>query len=160
MTIEPVIIAAPFTAMAAAMSYVPDEVFASNIVGPGIALIPTSTSGRVEVFAPVSGVVAAVFPHAFSIDVGDSRNVLVHLGIDTVELRGDGFELHVSQGDTVERGDLMISWEPSVAEQAGYALHCPVVAVQAEDSDFDIVAELGQPVTVGTPLAVWRLREA
>jgi len=148
-------IAAPFGAMVAAMSSVPDEVFANNVVGHGVALIPPVGADTIEVCAPVSGTVTAVFPHAFSIDVGDSRNVLVHLGIDTVELRGDGFDLRIAQGDEVTVGQVLISWDMRVAAQSGYALHCPVIAVQVEQDALDVVAQPGTEVVAGQTLAVW-----
>jgi glucose-specific phosphotransferase system IIA component len=148
-------IAAPFHGTVAAMSLVPDEVFAQNIVGPGVALVPFDDADVVEVLAPLSGTITAVFPHAFSIDAGNDVNVLVHLGIDTVTLQGAGFVLHASVGQDVTVGDLLIEWRPRVAREAGLSVMCPLVAVQAEDSDVRVLADESAELQPGAPLLEW-----
>ncbi len=148
-------IAAPFHGTVAAMSLVPDEVFAQNIVGPGVALVPLDDADTIKVFAPLSGTIAAVFPHAFSIDAGNEVNVLVHLGIDTVTLQGDGFVLHASTGQEVTTGDLLIEWQPRVARAAGLSVMCPIVAVQAENSDVRLLADESAEIQPGAPLLEW-----
>lgn len=148
-------IAAPFTGTAVAMLHVPDGVFAQGIVGPCLSIEPLDGVDEVAVHAPVNGVVTAVFPHAFSIDAGDDQNVLVHLGIDTVLLKGEGFELHTSVGQEVSTGDLLITWRPSVARAAGYSVISPVVAVQAVEGTFTGVVAPGSVVTQGDAFIEW-----
>ena len=73
------------------------------MVGPGIALEPQHVQHQ-TVLAPADGVVGALHPHAFALELGEGRTILVHLGIDTVGLAGQGFTLHVDGGQTRARG--------------------------------------------------------
>lgn len=152
---QPLIIAAPFTGTAAAMSSVPDEVFAQEIVGPGLALNPDSKVEKLEVQAPVSGIVTSVFPHAFSIDAGDGKNVLVHLGIDTVSLKGEGFELRTSVGARVRQGEVLIVWTLAPTQAAGLSTMCPVVLVQADQEAIELLASSAESVTAGQNVIRW-----
>lgn len=88
---------------------VPDPIFAQKMMGDGFAIQPTGK----EVYAPISGTVISVFPHAVGIKGDNGIEVLVHCGIDTVNLQGEGFNNHVSEGDHLNAGDLMIevNWD-------------------------------------------------
>lgn len=129
-----------------------DQVFAGQLVGPGLVVDPPD--GSQTVVAPISGTVMKIHPHAFVV-VGEGSGVLVHLGINTVRLEGVGFEVHASQGDAVAAGDPMITWDPATlpSEAAGQAIsrQVPVVVldVPADSLDLDGVAE---QVSVGDPL--------
>lgn len=109
-----------------------DEVFAGQLVGPGVVIDPPD--GRASVLAPIGGTVMKVHPHAFVV-VGDGTGVLVHLGINTVRLEGQGFEVLVEQGATVAAGDPMIAWDPSSlpSEVAGQPIsrEVPVIVLDA-----------------------------
>ncbi|QWW18858.1 PTS glucose transporter subunit IIA [Schaalia sp. 19OD2882] len=96
-----------------------DKVFASGALGTGVALVPTSGS----ICAPVSGRLATVAKtgHAFGIKTDDGVEILVHVGIDTVQMDGDGFEVVVSKGQRVRVGDLLATVDLAKVEQAGYA---------------------------------------
>lgn len=152
------------------MADVPDPVFAQEIVGPGLAIEPLAEGavgavadgveriGGVDgvVVAPVSGIVASLFPHAFALQTPDSRTVLVHLGIDTVTLKGAGFEVLVAVGDEVVVGQHMLSWDPSAVSAAGLATVCPVVALQGEPTQVIALVAPGATVRRGDPLLEWR----
>lgn len=86
-----------------------DEAFAQKMMGDGIAVIPSSG----EVFSPVDGEVTMLFPtnHAIGLKSDDGIEVLVHIGIDTVELNGEGFSSYVKQGDKVEVGSPLLSFD-------------------------------------------------
>ena len=101
---------APCPGRVVAMSDVPDPVFAEEMVGPGVAIEPEP--GRITVVSPIAGKVVKVLPHAFVV-LGDGVGVLVHLGINTVRLEGEGFEVLATQGSEVAAGDPMITWDPS-----------------------------------------------
>ena len=101
---------APCPGRVVAMSDVPDPVFADEMVGPGVAIEPEA--GRTTVVSPIAGKVVKVLPHAFVV-LGDGVGVLVHLGINTVRLEGEGFEVLATQGSEVAAGDPMITWDPS-----------------------------------------------
>ena len=123
---------APCPGRVLAMSDVPDPVFAEEMVGPGVAIEPEA--GRTTVVSPIAGTVLKVLPHAFVV-LGDGVGVLVHLGINTVRLEGEGFEVLATQGDDVAAGDPMIAWDPStLPASAGGQDVSPVVPVVLMDA--------------------------
>lgn len=108
----------PVAGTLADISTVADEAFASKAMGDGIAVTPTGST----VIAPVTGTIEALFPtgHAFGI-VGDNGiTVMVHVGIDTVEMKGDGFTLHAAQGDRVTAGQTILTIDVDKIHAAGY----------------------------------------
>ncbi|WP_367650632.1 PTS glucose transporter subunit IIA [Nocardioides sp. zg-1308] len=132
-----------------AMTDVPDPVFAEEMVGPGVAIEPDA--GRTTVVAPIAGTVVKVLPHAFVV-LGDGVGVLVHLGINTVRLEGEGFEVLASQGDEVSAGDPMITWDPSSLPGSAAGLDVsPVVPVVLMDAPKGSVTSdaVGGPVAAG-----------
>ena len=114
------------------MADVPDPVFAEEMVGPGVAIEPDP--GPTTVVSPIAGKVLKVLPHAFVV-LGDGVGVLVHLGINTVRLEGQGFEVLATQGSEVAAGDPMITWDPSTlpSSAAGQDVS-PVVPVVLMDA--------------------------
>ncbi|KTR42362.1 PTS glucose transporter subunit IIA [Curtobacterium oceanosedimentum] len=119
----------PFAGPVVALADVPDPVFAGQLVGAGVALDPSGVEGKVTAVAPVDGSIVKLHPHAFAMQGTTGTDVLVHVGIDTVKLRGEGFELLASEGDTVHAGDPVVRFTPSVIESAGYSPVCPVVVL-------------------------------
>jgi PTS system glucose-specific IIC component len=103
----------------------PDEVFSGKMLGDGFAVIPSDN----KVYAPVDGELSVLFPtkHAAAITTEDGLEVLVHVGIDTVALNGEGFTAHVSQGDIVKKGDLLISFETEIIKGKAKSLISPVI---------------------------------
>ncbi|CAM3945165.1 PTS sugar transporter subunit IIA [Nocardioides zeicaulis] len=143
---------APCPGRVVAMSDVPDPVFAEEMVGPGVALEPAP--GRTTVVSPIAGKVLKVLPHAFVV-LGDGVGVLVHLGINTVRLDGEGFEVLATQGAEVAAGDPMITWDPSaLPSSAGGQDVSPVVPVVLMDGVKGSVTSdaLGTVVAAGDPL--------
>ncbi len=100
------------------LSQVPDDVFSQLMLGPGVAVDP-GTTGVVDVVAPVDGVLTALHPHAFVVQVPDGRAVLVHLGLDTVRLLGETFTLGCGKGDEVRAGQVVVSWDLGAAVEHG-----------------------------------------
>lgn len=146
------LVLAPVAGRTTELSAVPDPVFSEGMVGPGCAVDPTREPG--VAVAPVAGRLVKVHPHAFVVVTDDGRGVLVHLGIDTVELKGEGFELLTAEGDTVAAGDAVVRWDPRAVEAGGRSPVCPVVALDAEAS----AVEPGQAgsVAAGDGLFTWR----
>jgi len=144
----------PMSGIVLALSDVPDKVFATELMGPGLALDP-GQGDVVEVCAPVDGRIGVLFPHAFAIEAADGRTVLVHLGVDTVELTGDGFEVHVVTGQRVSAGELLITWSPARVLASGRSAFCPVVVLQADAGALTPLATVGRPVARGAPLFDW-----
>ena len=142
---------APVAGVVHALADVDDPVFAQEIVGPGLAVQPDPDAGR-SVVAPVAGTVAKLHPHAFVLLAEGGRGVLVHLGINTVQLGGAGFTLHVAEGDAVEQGQLLVEWDPAAVEAGGRSAICPVVGLEAQPDSLTRLAEPGTRVAAGDPL--------
>jgi len=118
---------APCPGRLVALADTPDPVFASEMVGPGVAIDPDP--GEVTVVSPIAGKVVKVHPHAFVVLGAGGVGILVHLGINTVRLDGKGFEVLVTQGSTVEAGDPMVRWDPSTISGDDISTLVPVVAM-------------------------------
>ncbi|MFB9757560.1 PTS sugar transporter subunit IIA, partial [Ectobacillus funiculus] len=118
-------IVSPLTGAIKALNKVDDQVFASEAMGKGIAIEPTVG----KVFAPVDGVVSILFPtgHAIGITSEEGAEVLIHVGIDTVQLEGKYFSPKVQQGDRVKKGDLLVEFDIEKIKEAGYQITTPVV---------------------------------
>lgn len=149
------VVDAPLAGQVIALADVPDPVFAGLIVGAGLALEPEDGATEVPVVSPVAGRVMKVHPHAFVILDEAGAGVLVHLGIDTVKLEGEGFTVHVADGDEVERGARMITWDPTAVRRAGYSAICPVVVMQSKPDDVEPAVAVGTSAVVGEPLFTW-----
>ena len=95
-----------------------DEAFAKKSMGDGLAIIPAEG----KLYAPMSGMVEALFftNHAIAIAGDNGINVILHIGIDTVEMGGDGFEALVQQGDRVEKGQFLITFDMDKIKSSGY----------------------------------------
>lgn len=137
-----------------ALSAVPDPVFAQAMVGPGVAVDPLRSAVQ-QVVAPADGVVGALHPHAFALQLADGRGVLVHLGIDTVRLAGLGFDLRVVAGQQVHAGEVLLTWSPVDVAASGLSVVCPVVALQAPADGVRPLVQPGTVVGAGAPLLEW-----
>ena len=146
-------VTSPLPGRAIGLAAVPDPVFSGAMVGPGTAIDPVREAQ--EAVAPVDGVIVSLHPHAFVVVDGQGRGVLTHLGIDTVQLNGQGFELLVNKGDTVQRGQAVVRWNPSDVEIAGKSPICPIVALEATADSLSDVREDGD-VKAGDELFSWQ----
>jgi PTS system N-acetylglucosamine-specific IIA component len=108
-----------------------------------------------EAVAPVDGLVVSMHPHAFVVVDEDGHGVLTHLGIDTVQLNGEGFELLVKKGDEVKRGQPVVRWNPAAVEAAGRSPISPIVALEATADALGDVVEAGE-VASGDALFAWQ----
>ena len=107
------------------LSEVPDSVFSQKLLGDGFAVDTTGS----KIFAPVSGEIAVLFPtkHAVAINTEKGLELLIHIGIDTVELQGNGFTSHVNVGDKVKKGDLLVTLDREEILSKGKSLMTPVI---------------------------------
>ena len=126
-------ILAPVSGRPVALKDVPDATFAQGIVGYGLAIDPPRDV--VDAVAPVSGTVLTLWPHAYVIVTTDNVGVLVHLGLDTVQLNGQGFTAHVAQGDTVEAGQKIITYDVPAVAATGRNPIIPVVVMEKKQED-------------------------
>lgn len=122
---------APVEGRAVALTDVPDPVFSGGMVGYGAAIDPPRQV--VDAVAPVSGKILKLLPHAYVIMTADNVGVLVHLGLDTVQLGGAGFTTHVAQGDTVTAGQPIITYDVPAIIAAGMSPIVPVVVMDERD---------------------------
>jgi glucose-specific phosphotransferase system IIA component len=123
---------APVGGRAVTLADVPDPVFAQGMVGYGAAIDPPH--GVVDAVAPVSGKLLKLMPHAYIVMTPDNVGVLVHLGLDTVALKGEGFTAHVSQGDDVSAGQVIITYDvPSIVAK-GLNPIVPVVVMDEREA--------------------------
>jgi PTS system glucose-specific IIA component len=137
------------------MQDVPDPVFAGSIVGPGVAVDPPREP--MDVVSPVDGRLVKLHPHAFvvlAVLPEGGAGVLVHLGIDTVQLKGEGFTLYVDEGAEVSAGQKIVRWDPAAVEAGGRSPVCPVVALDAKAEALSELAEPGD-VAEGALLFEW-----
>lgn len=122
----------PLAGRVVPLSEVPDPVFARGLVGQGVAVDPV-IQGTVTAVAPIDGTVHTLRSHAFVIVDDCGRGVLVHLGINTVELRGAGFVKLRDKGDRVRAGDPITRWNPAFLQ--GRSPLCPVIALESAIQD-------------------------
>lgn len=126
-----VTVLAPVTGSVIALADVPDKVFASGAMGSGIGIVPEEDA----VYSPVSGTVQAVMKtgHAYGIKTDDGVEVLVHIGIDTVQMKGDGFEAAVTRGQRIEAGGLLATIDRAKILAAGYDSTTLMVVTNTRD---------------------------
>ncbi|MBD0671593.1 PTS glucose transporter subunit IIA [Kitasatospora sp. NPDC091335] len=145
-------VTSPLTGKIVGLAGVPDPVFSGAMVGPGTAIDPVRE--QTTAVAPVDGVVVSMHPHAFVVVDAEGHGVLTHLGIDTVQLNGEGFELLVNKGDTVTRGQAVIKWDPAAVEAAGKSPISPIVALEAAAGSLVDLRENGE-AKAGEQLFSW-----
>jgi sugar PTS system EIIA component len=145
-------VTSPLAGRAIGLEAVPDPVFSGAMVGPGTAIDPVREPS--VAVSPVDGIVVSLHPHAFVVVDGEGHGVLIHLGIDTVQLNGEGFELLVNKGDTVARGQEIVRWNPAAVEEAGKSPVCPVVALEATADSLGAVVVDGD-VKANDQLFTW-----
>lgn len=107
-----------------------DETFAKKMVGDGVAILPKEG----KVYAPFDGVVSALFPtkHAIGLTSGDGVELLIHIGLDTVELKGEYFTNHIETGDTIKKGQLLLEFNVEAIKNKGYDIMTPIVVTNTQ----------------------------
>ena len=146
---EAVTITSPLEGRAVPISEIPDPVFSTGVVGDGIAIEPTSNTvvcpaDATVVTAPDSG-------HAFGLKLDSGVELLIHVGIDTVELGGKGFDVKVKAGDHVSAGQPLVVFDPTVIDEAGYSKITPVLVTNGFDYS-NVTGIPADDVTTGTPV--------
>ena len=147
--IETITVCSPITGLAADLSTVPDEAFAGKMMGDGAAVTPEDPYVR----APEDGEVAFVFDtkHAIGFVMDSGVSMLIHVGIDTVKLNGEGFEALVESGQTVKKGDPMLKLDLEYLKAHAPSLASPVLCTELEDNQRIRLLKEG-PVKAGEPL--------
>ena len=112
------------------LNEVPDPVFGKGTMGPGIAVMPSGDTA----YSPGNGMVVAApaSGHAFGLVLDGGVELLIHIGIDTVQLKGEGFNVHVTKGQKVSAGTPLVTFDRNVIEAAGYSLITPVIVLNSK----------------------------
>ena len=137
-------IASPMKGKVLKLESITDDAFASAVLGKGAAVLPEEG----KVYAPADGVISTLFPtlHALGMETDEGVELLIHIGLDTVQLNGEGFEAKVSQGDRVKKGQLLVTFDKEFIESKGYCMETPVIVTNTDD--FLEVVEIGEGETV------------
>ncbi|WP_430603150.1 PTS system, beta-glucoside-specific IIA component [Enterococcus sp. DIV0724b] len=143
---------APLEGTVIPLKEVDDDVFSSEIAGKGVAIIPTDN----KVVAPFDGTVVAIFPskHAIGLKSNGGSELLIHIGINTVNLNGEYFETKVEMGDTITRGQTLLVFDREKIEQKGYAMTSPVILTDGPSMDTLNIINTTESVTLETKLFV------
>ena len=125
------VICSPLTGKAILMSEVPDDTFAAEVLGKGMAVIPSEG----KVVAPCHGEISILFDtkHAIGITTKDGVELLIHVGVNTVDLNGKYYEAHVAQGDQVKPGQVLLTFDIQKIQEAGYPVATPVIIANTDD---------------------------
>lgn len=140
-------VVSPLTGEVKPLSEAVDPVFAQGVMGQGVLVQPSEG----ELVAPVAGTVSVLFPskHAVGLVTDDGLEMLMHIGMDTVNLDGQGFTAHVAQGDKVAVGDALISFDIAAITAAGYPVETPVIVTNHNDYQVDAVGDLPRHISRG-----------
>ena len=140
----PVTITSPLAGEVKELSQATDPVFAQGLMGRGVVIVPSQG----ELVSPVNGRVTVFFPtkHAIGILSDEGVEILMHIGMDTVNLEGKGFEGYVSQGDKVKVGDKLISFDIDMIKKAGYVTETPVIITNSDSYQVEELEQLPRAV--------------
>ena len=146
----PVTITSPLAGEVKELSQATDPVFAQGLMGRGVVIVPRQS----ELVSPVNGRVTVFFPtkHAIGILSDEGVEILMHIGMDTVNLEGKGFEGYVSQGDKVKVGDKLISFDIDMIKKAGYVTETPVIITNSDKYQVEELEQLPHAVERGSQL--------
>jgi len=138
---------APIHGEVVPINQVSDPSFAEELLGKGVAIRPAE--GRV--CAPVNGTVVQIFEtgHAVTLIAEDGAEILIHIGIDTVKLKGQHFKACIQQGAAVQAGDLLIEFDPDAISAAGYDTVTPMVILNSDEYENVEVLVDQKPVNIG-----------
>lgn len=142
-------IASPIKGKVVKQADMKDEAFGSGALGKGVAVQPEEG----KVYAPADGVISALFPtlHAIGITTDTGAELLIHVGLDTVQLNGEGYRASVSEGDRVKKGALLLEFDIALIKSRGFSTETPVLVTNAEDY-LDVVETSADRVTAGDEL--------
>ncbi|OLN21560.1 PTS glucose transporter subunit IIA [Domibacillus antri] len=154
-TVSEVVLMSPMTGNVVSLEEVPDPVFSQKMMGDGVAFSPSEG----KVVAPADAKVLNVFPtqHAIGLETAGGLEVLIHVGLDTVNMKGEGFDVHVAEGDQVKKGDLLLTYSLELVQEKAASTITPMII-----SNGDMVKQLDKhenvPAAAGeTPVMTVKL---
>ena len=145
-SLKKVVISSPIKGETIKLEDIEDAAFATGVLGQGLAIKPTEG----KVVAPVSGEITTLFPslHAIGITSDEGVEILIHVGLDTVQLEGKGFKAHVKQGDKIVKGQELVTFDIDFIQESGYSIVTPVVVTNYNDY-FEIAATESKSLELG-----------
>ncbi|MEW4308374.1 PTS sugar transporter subunit IIA [Rossellomorea marisflavi] len=140
-------VVAPLSGTIKSLEEVPDPVFSQKMMGDGIAIVPDNG----KVVSPVDGEIMQLFPtkHAVGIKAANGAELLIHIGLETVSMKGEGFEAHVSEGSKVQAGDPLITFDVSLVEEKAKSTITPIILTNGDDMG-ELVKKDGTKVEAGS----------
>ena len=143
----------PMTGRMVSLREIPDEVFSEKIIGDGAAIIPEEDI----VVSPIDGEIVQIADtgHAFCIHSNDGLDVLVHIGVNTVNMKGEGFESFVSVGQKVKKGEKIGTADVNLIEEKGYSLHSAVLITNMQEIE-DLETYFGEAQAGKTKLILYK----
>lgn len=144
------IIKSPFNGKVIPLKDAKDEAFASGALGRGVVIVPEDNT----LYSPVDGVVATLFPtlHAIGIVTDEDTELLIHVGINTVQLDGKHFKAEIKEGDRISVGQPLVTFDREAIEKEGYSMETPVLVTSDPDDYFDLIETDAQEVKQGESL--------
>lgn len=148
---EKIIINSPIAGDIKALSEIDDATFAKKMLGEGVAIVPKEG----KVFAPFDGTIEVLLPstHAIGLKNDDGVELLIHVGIDTVNLNGEHFQAHVKQGQRVKKGDLLLEFDIAKIKAKGYELVTPIIVTNS-NTYLEVFSSQASNAKIGDEL-VW-----
>ncbi|MFT8321451.1 MAG: PTS glucose transporter subunit IIA [Bacillus sp. (in: firmicutes)] len=149
---------APLSGKVIPIEEVPDPVFANKMMGEGLAIIPTEGN----IAAPIDGEVVQIFhtKHAIGLQSKKGLEILIHIGLETVNLKGEGFTIHVKEGDKVSKGDLLVTFDIDFLKQSGKDIVTPMIITNSEDKLSSLEVNLiDNPIEQNASLAIAKLKD-
>ncbi|GLB61180.1 PTS sugar transporter subunit IIA [Cytobacillus sp. NCCP-133] len=146
-TVKTVEVKAALTGTAVNLEEVPDPVFAEKMMGDGIAIEPSEG----VVVSPVDGEIVQVFPtkHAIGIRAANGAEILIHVGLETVSMKGEGFETHVSEGSKVSEGEKLVTFDLALVKEKAKSTVTPIIVTNGEQFS-SLKKNTGGSVTKGS----------
>jgi PTS system beta-glucosides-specific IIC component len=137
--LESTVIDLPIKGEILPLSAIKDEAFSNGLLGKGVAVVPTEG----KVYAPFDGVIESLFPsnHAISVKSNTGIEILVHIGMNTVKLKGKYFNAKVAQGEKVTKGQLLLEFDFEKIKEAGYNIETPIIITNTNDYLYVLAGE-------------------
>lgn len=148
-SVQKEVITSPLSGKVIPLSEVNDAAFSSGVLGKGVAILPETG----EVTAPANGTIQAIFPtkHAVGMVTEHGVELLIHIGMNTVQLDGKGFESHIREGMKVKKGDVLVTFDKKLITEQGYSLETPILVTNVDDV-MDIVETEREEAKAGDAL--------
>lgn len=141
---QSIILNAPLEGTFVLLEEVPDQVFSEKMMGDGVAILPQNN----RLVSPIDGEVVDVFPtkHAISLRSNEGAELLIHMGLETVNLKGEGFEINVKNGDKISKGTQLGIFDIEKIKKLGYEVITPIILLNGDHYEISHRIQQGEAV--------------